>query len=307
MGGSKSLRGSLSPSWLCLWVVQLCGPRLHEVHRAGVSTTVRDNSVVFPISPSRRQGVSEAKKKLLIPLSRLRGVVTRPEGLHPSHHQRPVAAGLTPTPRRRNQTRHCWWWWWCVPACRVHPEHESGCEDEDPENQDRCDAPEPFSGPCTLFVATPTSVTVTSERRFRGTRRCRQVLRKQISTCGGVGEAVETRDSRNSRRDNILFPSSTRSDCRHSIPVSSLAGRGLGHDIISPRLIRSAPNSARFPPLDPVSPQRQHGLPTRSSRNIARSPTEIARVPFQILQAIEVHGSSIHPPHTAEPPLPTPA
>ncbi|KAK1835417.1 hypothetical protein QBC39DRAFT_161063 [Podospora conica] len=77
--------------------------------------------------------------------------------------------GLTPTARRRSQARHCSWW--CVPACRVRPEHESGCEDEDPENQDG-----PFSGPCTLFAATPISMMVTSESKFRGTSRTHVVL-----------------------------------------------------------------------------------------------------------------------------------
>lgn len=62
-GGSKSLRESLSPYRLCLWVVQLCGPRLHEVHRAGVSTTVRDNSVVFPISHHGDKAFQKRKKR----------------------------------------------------------------------------------------------------------------------------------------------------------------------------------------------------------------------------------------------------
>lgn len=147
----------------------------------------------LPITATRR---FRSEKKVLIPLSRLRGVVTRPEGLHPSHHQRPVAAGLTPTPRRRNQTRHCWWW--CVPACRVHPEHESGCEDKDPdepENQDRYDAPEPFSGPCTLFVATPNQRDGDKrEQVSRDKMLSCQILRTRRSTCGRVGECG--RDSR---------------------------------------------------------------------------------------------------------------
>lgn len=151
----------------------------------------------FFLSPHHGdQAFQKRKKKVLIPLSRLRGVVTRPEGLHPSHHQRPVAAGLTPTPRRRNQTRHCWWW--CVPACRVHPEHESGCEDKDPdepENQDRYDAPEPFSGPCTLFVATPNQRDGDKrEQVSRDQMLSCQILRTRRSTCGRVGECG--RDSR---------------------------------------------------------------------------------------------------------------
>lgn len=117
---------------------------------------------------------------------------------------------------------------------------------------------------------------MTSESKFRRTRCCHvKFSARDVALVDEWENAVETRDSRNSRRDNnILFSSSPRSDCRHSVPFSSLAGRGLGHDIISPRLIRSAPNSARFPPLDPDSPQRQHGLPMRSSREVTNGNRE---------------------------------
>lgn len=261
----------------------------------------------FSYLPSRRQGVSEAKKKVLIPLSRLRGVVTRPEGLHPSHHQRPVAAGLTPTPRRRNQTRHCWWW--CVPACRVHPEHESGCEDEDPENQGRYGTRAIFWS--LHFICSNTNQRDGDKREqvSRDKMLSCQILRKRHNTCGVVEEwEKQSRfETAATAADNILVPSSPRSDCRHSIPFSSLAGRGLGHDIISPRLIRSAPNSARFPPLDPDSPQRQHGLPMRSSREITNGNRESPFPdPAGHRGARQLHPST-HLTRQREPPLPKPA
>jgi len=64
---------------------------------------------------------------------------------------------------------------------------------------------------------------------------CQILRRRRSSTCGGVGEAVETRDSRNSRRDNILFPSSRDQIADTQSHFSTLAGRGLGHDIVSPQ------------------------------------------------------------------------